>query len=718
MGTSPPARSASKARGGFACCSKRATRTQSEAGDARTDPLSPIKPEEEADATELGVEASFAEEEADATIRLEPRHSEEEGPTRDAAEDTWETSISSEARLGAHVDRAPLASERGCDDGVDVFVDVFDEDVVSQVSSSLRVATRELCESETSEARAVATALAASLAAEDDNTGDSAEYASDIAARDRDVCAHELSDGALSERRASSASGEDEKKEKGVAASAAPDESTPLLKASSSSDVDAVVAAANVVANGVANGVATVSAGTAAGTASSTSEDENALLLSARGSSKRRRFARLWTPRRVSAKSAVLAAATVAACAACAVGVLTLRFATPRTTVVVGPDAEALAASSRSSPRRSRGATETRRGGKASRIEDKKRAPTRGKKKSASSTKAKLSEHQQHHRHRDEGTRIVETSSKTSSSKTSSKTSSSKTSSSKTSSNLKASSRASSAAPPTAPRTAHRAHDDDAEYDDTVSTLGLNAPRVTAACVSSLGEARHGVHMQTAPDAPRAEGNAPACQKCYLKGTPAETQKRSMRWCRHSVCESRGVRGCAPASYGDESPEDLEASQRRASTARREARRESSSDARKKLDVSRDELVRERYEPSPPKSRFSEQKSHRDDRARRSASSDRRAPTPERRVGRCHTEPGDADFGRYMWEDPSCGAAAKHSRAGCVDQGTHHCRFCDAEVKDESRTSREASLGEGKFATCPRDVCDAHNLFWELCEES
>ena len=418
MGTSPPARSASKARGGFACCSKRATRTQSEAGDARTDPLSPIKPEEAADATELGVEASFAEEEADATIRLEPRRSEEEGPTRDAAEDTWETSISSEARLGAHVDRAPLASERGCDDGVDVFVDVFDEDVVSQVSSSLRVATRELCESETSEARAVATALAASLAAEDDNTGDSAEYASDIAARDRDVCAHELSDGALSKRRASSASGEDEKigVAASVAASAAPDESSPLLKASSSSDVDAsnaVVAAANVVANGVA----TVSAGTAAGTASSTSEDENALLLSARGSSKRR-FARLWTPRRVSAKSAVLAAATVAACAACAVGVLTLRFATPRTTVVVGPDAEALAASSRRSPRRSRGATETRRGGKASRIEDEKRAPTRGKKKSASSTKTKLSEHQQHHRHRDEGTRIVETSSKTSSSKT------------------------------------------------------------------------------------------------------------------------------------------------------------------------------------------------------------------------------------------------------------------------------------------------------------
>ena len=72
-----------------------------------------------------------------------------------------------------------------------------------------------------------------------------------------------------------------------------------------------------------------------------------------------------------------------------------------------------------------------------------------------------------------------------------------------------------------------------------------------------------------------------------------------------------------------------------------------------------------------------------------------------------------------MWEDPSCGAAAKHSRAGCVDQGTHHCRFCVAEVKDEeTSTSRASSLGEGKFATCPRDVCDVHNLFWELCEES
>ena len=248
--------------------------------------------------------------------------------------------------------------------------------------------------------------------------------------------------------------------------------------------------------------------------------------------------------------------------------------------------------------------------------------------------------------------------------------------------------------------------------DDNVSTLGMLTPRVTAACASSRGEARHGVHMQTVPDAPHAEGSAPACQKCYLKGTPAETQKRSMQWCRQSVCESRGVRGCAPASYGDESPEDAGASQRRES----KARRASSSDARKKLDVSRDELIRERYEPSE-KSRSSEQKSRRGDRARKSAPSGR-APTPERRVGRCHTEPGDADFGRYVWEDPTCGAAAKHSGAGCVDQGTHHCRFCDAEVKDESRTSREASLGEGKFATCPRDVCDAHNLFWELCEES
>ena len=672
MGSSPPARSASKARGGFACCSKRATRTQSEAGDAKTDPLPPIKPEEAADATELGVEASFAEEEADATIRLEPRRSEEEGPTRDTAEESSDASISSEARLGTHVDRAPIASERGCDDGVDVFVDVFDEDA-SGVSSSLRVATRrDSSLRETSEARAVAAALAASLAAGDDETGDSAAYASDIAARDRDVCAHDISDGALSEGRASSA----EKKgvAASVAASVAPDESTPLLKASSLFGVPHTSNTVNVVAN---ESIATPSAGTA----SSTSEDENALLLSVHGPSKRRRGARLWTPRCVSAKSAILAAATVAACVACAAGFLTLRFTTPQTTVVIGPDAEALAASS-SAPRSSRGATEARRGGNASRKEDV-HAPTRGKKKSASSTKTKLSEHQQHHRHRDEGT------------------------------SSKASSHASSVAPPTAPRTAQHAHDDDAEDDDNVSTLGMVAPRVTAACASSLGEARHGVHMQTVPDAPHAEGSAPACQKCYLKGTPAETQKRSMQWCRQSVCESRGVRGCAPASYGDESLEDAGASQRRESTARRA----SSSDARKKLDVSRNELIREHHEPSE-KSRSSEQKSRRGHRARRSAPSGR-APTPEKRVGRCRAEPGDADFGRYVWEDPTCGAVAKHSGAGCVDQGTHHCRFCVAEVKDEeTSTSRASSLGEGKFATCPRDVCDVHNLFWVLCEES
>ena len=69
-----------------------------------------------------------------------------------------------------------------------------------------------------------------------------------------------------------------------------------------------------------------------------------------------------------------------------------------------------------------------------------------------------------------------------------------------------------------------------------------------------------------------------------------------------------------------------------------------------------------------------------------------------------------------MWEDPSCGAAGgTRTRGQCVDQGTHHCRFY-VEVGDS--TSREASLGEGKFATCPRDVAKAHNLFWELCEES
>ena len=88
-----------------------------------------------------------------------------------------------------------------------------------------------------------------------------------------------------------------------------------------------------------------------------------------------------------------------------------------------------------------------------------------------------------------------------------------------------------------------------------------------------------------------------------------------------------------------------------------------------------------------------------------------------RRVGRCVAEPGDADFGRYVWEDPSCGPKHKHSGPGCVDLGTHHCRFCVAEVRD-GNDAGELGSAESRLATCPRDVCDVHNLFWELCEES
>ena len=47
--SSPPARSARMTRDVFACCSRRTTQTQSEAGNVQTDPLSPIKPEEAAD---------------------------------------------------------------------------------------------------------------------------------------------------------------------------------------------------------------------------------------------------------------------------------------------------------------------------------------------------------------------------------------------------------------------------------------------------------------------------------------------------------------------------------------------------------------------------------------------------------------------------------------------------------------------------------------------
>ena len=414
--------------------------------------------------------------------------------------------------------------------------------------------------------------------------------------------------------------------------------------------------------------------------------------------------------RNFSAKSAVLAATTFAVCAACTAGVLTLRFATPRATVVVGPDAEALAASE-SLPPPSRAAKKS-----GAREEAKKheRAPSSSKterKSAAAKTRASKTSPAPERKTRHDGKKHTSKSSSKSSSSTS---------------------------PPSAKRTAHVARDADA--DDETAALGL-LPRGPVECVSALGEARHGVHMQADLGAAGSIGGAKnACQRCYLKGTPAETQKGSMGWCRASVCERLKIEGCAPDDK-ESSASDLERGM--SDLPRRTTRRHGPSGS-----VATASDVHEHSSPSSDafgakreKSGSSRRGGARNSRggllpsddpettaaeietsttARSEDDDDAQSETTSsvpRRVGRCVAEPGDADFGRYVWEDPSCGPKHKHSGPGCVDLGTHHCRFCVAEVRD-GNDAGELGSAESRLATCPRDVCDVHNLFWELCEES
>jgi hypothetical protein len=261
-------------------------------------------------------------------------------------------------------------------------------------------------------------------------------------------------------------------------------------------------------------------------------------------------------------------------------------------------------------------------------------------------------------------------------------------------------------------------------------------------CVSALGEARHGVHMQADLGAAGSIGGAKnACQRCYLKGTPAETQKGSMGWCRASVCERLKIEGCAP----DDKESSASDSERGTSDLpRRTTRRHGpsgsvatasdvhehsspSSDAfgakREKSGSSRRGGARNSRggllpsdDPETTAAEIETSTTARSEDDLSDAESETTSSVP-RRVGRCVAEPGDADFGRYVWEDPSCGPKHKHSGPGCVDLGTHHCRFCVAEVRD-GNDAGELGSAESRLATCPRDVCDVHNLFWELCEES
>ena len=700
MSASPETRAARKTRGGFACCSRRATHTQSEAGDVQTDPLSPIKPEEAAEATVLVVEAVIAEE-GEATVDVEP-----EDATPDVSRASTPVSAASTVSFAEHagLERSPRR-EGSSLDGLKTG-DVFDEDVSVD-------ATDDDDDDEKRKTRAVAAALASSIMAEADDAFLSDDLdvtdTSDVAARDRDVASDvSFCSGLENEERVTFEDANAVEKIKNA------DETTPLLRTN----------AANGDARVDADAVDPEKADLAMSAAvSSTSEDEKALLVSVHGVAKRRRDARMndsasfaegrsrekkkggFFARNFSAKSAVLAATTFAVCAACTAGVLTLRFATPRATVVVGPDAEALAASENLSPP----SRATKRSG--AREEAKKHAPSSAKtdiKSAAAKTRASKTSRRDGKKH---------------ASKSSSKSSS-------------------SSSPPSAKRTAHVARDADA--DDDVSSLGL-LPRGPGpvACVSALGEARHGVHMQVDPDAAGSSGGA-ACKRCYLKGTPAETQKGSMGWCRSSVCERLKLENslCAP---DDKEPLASERERGTSDPPRRTTRRHGPSgsaagpsDVHEVHEHSSDGFGAKREKsgsssrgrarrvggvlPSDDFETFSFAASETSTTARSEDDDETASETTEtsfvpRRVGRCVAEPGDADFGRYVWEDPSCGSNKKHSGPGCVDLGTHHCRFCVAEVRD-GNDAGELGSSENRLATCPRDVCDVHNLFWELCEET
>ena len=688
MSASPETRAARKTRGGFACCSRRATHTQSEAGDVQTDPLSPIKPEEAAEATVLVVEAVIAEE-GEATD-VEP-----EDATPDVSRASTPVSAASTVSFA---DRAGFEPRRegSSVDGERFPGDVFDEDVSVDATDD---------DDDKRQTRAVAVALASSIMAEADDASDDLDITdtSDVAARDRDVDSDVSfeNEGFDTEERVTLEDAVDGNTKRTRA-----DETTPLLKTNASSgDAEDPVESAAV---------------------SSTSEDEKALLVSVHGVAKRRRDARMndaasvaegrsrgkkknsFFARNFSAKSAVLAATTFAMCAACTAGVLTLRFATPRATVVVGPDAEALAASESLSPP-SRAAKKS-----GAREEAKRHAPSSARterKSAAAKTRASKTSPAPERKTRHDGKKHTSKSSSKSSSSTS---------------------------PPSAKRTAHVARDADA--DDETPALGL-LPRGPVECVSALSEARHGVHMQADLGAAGSGGGAKnACQRCYLKGTPAETQKGSMGWCRASVCERLKIEGCAPDDK-ESSASDLERGT--SDLPRRTTRRHGPSGS---VAVTSD--VHEHSSPSSDAFGAKREKSGNSHRggarnsrggllpsddpetiaaeietsttARSEDDDDAQSETTSsvpRRVGRCVAEPGDADFGRYVWEDPSCGPKHKHSGPGCVDLGTHHCRFCVAEVRD-GNDAGELGSAESRLATCPRDVCDVHNLFWELCEES
>ena len=87
--------------------------------------------------------------------------------------------------------------------------------------------------------------------------------------------------------------------------------------------------------------------------------------------------------------------------------------------------------------------------------------------------------------------------------------------------------------------------------------MGLTDLEAEGLCAPKHVDATHGVYRQHLAECGAATSARAAaelgcvagtsCQLCYLSGTPAETQRNSMAWCRATVCERHGAEGCAPA---------------------------------------------------------------------------------------------------------------------------------------------------------------------------
>lgn len=252
------------------------------------------------------------------------------------------------------------------------------------------------------------------------------------------------------------------------------------------------------------------------------------------------------------------------------------------------------------------------------------------------------------------------------------------------------------------------------DVDDEVIEM-----QTAATCVSRHTESTHGMLRQSNRlcgdselwgDAGKVKGcvGSPSdeCQKCYLTGTPGETQSSSMDMCRADVCLEYKVVGCAPAESdeGDEGDEVTDEGDEEYPPEAALGGRDGSEFGRDGLRSSGAVV----YENSGHKA------------ARRLGPEIVTNRVMEkdtaRTVGRCVADSGDANIGRFTWEDKTCGESGG-STLGCFSKHSTHCRFCVVDGRESLDDSLETTGDGGTFGRCPKDVCDVHNLRWALCDD-